>query len=62
MKKITFIWSYHKGDFQLGIRSTWQNARENGVDLLLMIGFWSVGIGFLTGRSLAERMVEALKK
>jgi len=27
-----------------------------------MIGFWSLGVGFLTGRSLAERMIEALKK
>jgi hypothetical protein len=62
MRRINFIWSYHKAEFQLGLRAIWQNARENGVDVVIMIGFWSVGVGFLTGRSLAERMVEALKK
>lgn len=62
MRRINFIWVYHKGEFQLGLRSTWQNARENGVELVLMIGFWSVGVGFLTGRSLAERMIKALKQ
>ena len=62
MRKSNFIWSYHKAEFQLGLRSAWQNARENGVELVLMIGFWSVGVGFLTGQSLAERMTEALKQ
>jgi hypothetical protein len=62
MRKINFIWSYHKAESQLGLRSAWQDARENGVELVLMIGFWSVGVGFLTGRSLAERMTEALKQ
>lgn len=62
MRRIHLLRSHWHGEFQLGIHADWRDASVQGVDLVLKLGFWSVGIRFATGHTLAGRMIETLKQ
>ena len=62
MRRVHLLRSHWRREFQLGIYADWRDVRVQGVDLVLKLGFWSAGIRFATGQTLAERMIETLKQ
>ena len=62
MRRVHLLRSHWRGELQLGIHADWQDVYIQGVDLVLKLGFWSVGVRFTTGQTLTERMIETLKQ
>lgn len=62
MQRVEFIRDYWKGEFHLGAYVDWRDARADGVELGVKLGLWSFAVKFFAEKSLADRMVETLKK
>ncbi len=53
--------NWHR-ELHLGAYAGWKDPRVNGLELGLKLGFWSLGVKLFPERTLADRMVETLKK
>ncbi len=62
MQRIKFRWVRWDQGFRLGVYATWRDANVDGIQAGLAIGFWSIGVQWVREQTLADKMIDALKK